>query len=151
MVTKSTIESDIWKLIYDRVKAQVTTVTNSDASTSTIKYYSSAFPEQRLDAETDYPIIVVDPLDLKWKDFTLTRKTVEGTFTIDVYATKSESADRFRQAIVEAIETYRPTLKANGITFINLDGTAADDVQRGSFTIHMRTCTFSFKWRFTKS
>ena len=138
MVTKSTIESDIFTLIYDRLESNVTSVTLTDSSTQTIQTRTSSFPDQLIDSKSDYPILVVNPLDLKWTDFTLTKKQVEGNFSIDIYTTKSESADRFRQAIIDSIETYRTTLKSNGMDFVNLSGTDTDEVIRGGFKIHRR-------------
>ena len=151
MVSKSTIETDIFSLIYNRIESNVTSVTNSDTSTQTIQTYTSSFPDKSIDTKTDYPILVVNPLELKWTDFTLTRKQVEGSFTIDIYSTKSESADRFRQAIIESIETYRPTLKGLGMDFVNLSSTNSDEAMRGGFKVSLRSCIFSFNWRFTKS
>jgi len=151
MVSKSTIETDIFSLIYNRLESNVTSVTNSDSSTQTIQTYTSSFPDKSIDSKSDYPILVVNPLDLKWTDFTLTRKQVEGSFTIDIYSTKSESADRFRQAIIESIETYRGTLKSNGMDFVNLDSTDTDEANRGGFKIHRRGVRFSFRYRFSKT
>jgi len=150
-ISKSTYETDIWKLIYDRVKAQVTSVTLTDSSTQTIQIYTTSFPDKQIDSESDYPVLIVDPLELKWTDFTLTKKQVEGSFTIDIYTTKSESADRFRQVIIDSIETYRPTLKGLGMDFVNLSSTNSDEAMRGGFKVHLRSCIFSFNWRFTKT
>jgi len=151
MVDKSTIETDIFRLIYDRVKDQVTSVTLTDSSTQTIQIYSTAFPDQQIDNDDDYPILIVNPLDLRWTDYTLTKKQVEGSFTIDIYTTKSESADRFRQAIVESIETYRHTLRGLGMDFVNLSSTSNDSAMRGGFKVHLRSATFEFKFRINKT
>ena len=149
-ISKNTIESDIFKLIYDRLST-VTSVTLTDSTTSTIQTYTGSFPDSEIDTKTAYPILVLNPLELRWTDYTLTKKQVEGSFSIDIYTIKSESADRFRQAIVESIETYRATLRGLGMDFVNLDGTDNDSATRGGFKIHRRGARFSFKFRITKT
>jgi len=149
-INKKNIETDIWNLIYNRTKT-VTSITNSDDSTQTIQTYASSFPDNKIDSKSTYPIVIVNPLDMNWTDFTQTKKQVNGTFTIDVYSTKSESADRFRQAIIEAIETYRETLRGLGMDFVNLDNTLADSVNRGGFKVHLRSAIFSWRFRITKT
>ena len=149
-ISKATIESDIWQTIYDRL-GSVTSVTLTDATTQTIQTYTGSFPDSEIDTKSSYPILVLNPIDLRWTDYTLTKKQVEGSFSIDIYTTKSESADRFRQAIVESIETYRATLRGLGMDFVNLDGTDNDSATRGGFKIHRRGARFSFKFRITKT
>lgn len=151
-LTKSTILKETWTNIYDRMVANVTSVTLSDATTSTIKTYTGSFPDKPLDEKTDYPILVVNSPELSWEDFTLTRKEVNGTITIDIFTTKLESADLFLDAITNSIETYRGTLKGSYyMDQVNLESTDYDHFTRGKMKIHMRSCTFAFKFRFTKT
>ena len=149
-LNKSTIESDIFTLIHDRLES-VTSVTLTDSSTQTIQTYTSSFPDKQIDSKSDYPILVINPIEMNWTDFTLTKKQVNGRFTIDIYTTKSESADRFRQAIIESIETYRDTLKGLGMDFVNLESTLNDEAMRGGFKVHLRSVTFSWRYRITKT
>ena len=151
MISKSTIESDIYSLIYSRMRNTITSVTLSDSSVVGVQTYTSTFPDYEQDSESDYPVLVVNPIEMKWTQFTITRKQVEGTFLIDLYATKAEAADKLRQAIIESIETYRPDLKELGMDFVMLDGVENDDATRGAFKVHVRSCRFNFMWRFTET
>ena len=151
-LTKSTVLKNAWTNVYDRMVANVTTVTLTDATTSTIQTYTGSFPDEDIDTKISYPILVVNSPELSWEDFTLTKKQVNGTITIDIYTTKSESADLFIDAIIESIETYRHTLgNTYKMVWVNLEDTDYDQVMRGKIKVHQRSCTFGFKFKFTKS
>ena len=130
----------------------VTAVTLSDSTTSTIQTSTSSFPDQDIDTKSKYPILVVESPNLSWEDFTLTKKNINGTFTIEIYTTKSESADLFLDSIINSIETYRDTLSHTyQVTFVNVENTEYDQVMRGKMKVHMRSVTFGFKYKFTKT
>ena len=151
-LSKATVVAGVWELIYDRMVADVTLVTLKDASTSTIQTYTGAFPDKEIDTKSKYPICIINSPDISWKDFTLTKKQVNGTFSIDIYTTKAESADLFIDAIINSVETYRETLgNTYGVVGVNLESTNYDMVQREKIKVHMRSCTFTFKYKFTKT
>lgn len=156
-LSKGNILSGIFNIIYDRLISNVNSVVLSDGNTSTIKKYTGAFPESEVKDAGDgskelFPILVVNSPNLSWEPFTLTKKNVNGTFVIDIYTTKAESSDRFIETIINSLETYRDTLgNVYGITFVNLESTDYDHVMRGKIKIHLRSCTFGFKYKFTKT
>jgi len=151
--TRAKLIQAVFGIIYDRIKANVTAVTLSDTTTSTIQTYTSAFPDSEISTKSSYPICIINSPEVTWEDFTLTKKYVNGEFTIDIYTTKAESADLFLDAIIESIETYRGTLKnTDKMSFVNLIGTDSDNVMRSSsMKVHMRSATFGFKFAFTKT
>ena len=151
--TKSTIANAVYGIIYDRIKANVTEVTLADSTTSSIQTYTGAFPDQEIDTKSKYPICIINSPELSWEDFSLSKKQVNGTFTIEIYTTKAESADLFLDAIINSIETFRDTLKhTDKMDFVNLESTDTDHIMRSStMKIHLRSCTFSFAMKFTKT
>ncbi len=151
MVVKATIISDVFTLIYDRMVANVTSVEITGGTTVTIQTYTNSFPDKPLSTKSDYPILVVLSPQLNWKEFTFTKKEVEGTFAIEIYTTQNESADKLLDAIIESIETYRTDLRDDGLSFVNLEGTDKDDFERDKINVHMRSAEFSFKYKFTKT
>jgi len=152
VVNKANVVSEIFEIIYDRISSTVTEVTLSDESTSTIATYTGAFPDKDIDDSSKYPICVINSPELSWEDFTFTKKNVNGTFIIDIYTTKAESADLFLDAIINAIETYRDTLSHTcGLTFVNLESTDYDNAMRGKMKIHRRSATFKFRFIFNKT
>ena len=150
-LTKSTVVNGVFEIIYDRL-ANVTSVTLADSSTSTIQTRTGAFPDKDIDDSSKYPILVVNSPNLSWEEFTFTKKQVNGTFSIDIYTTKAEASDLFIDAIINSIETYRNTLgNTYGLVFVNLESTDYDHVMREGIKIHMRSCSFNFKYKFTKT
>lgn len=150
-LAKATITQTVFENIYDRLKDNVTVVTLADATTSTIQTYSSSFPDKPLDDKTDYPILIVNSPDLDWEDFSLAKKRANGSITIDIFTTKSESADLFIDAIIESIETYRDDLALAKMSWVNLESTTYDSFTRGGFKVHVKSATFRFAHHFTKT
>ena len=150
-VSKSTVVQNVWRSFYDRLKNNITSVTLSDSSVQTIQFYSAAFPDKPNETKSDYPILVVNSPDIEWEDFTLTKKWLNGTITIDIFTTKAESADLFIDAIIDSIETYRDDFRDLGLMNINLDSTTKDEFFRGDIKVHVKSCTFSFRYIFDKT
>jgi len=150
-INKSTVVQNIWKNFYDRLKDSVTSVTLSDSSVQIIQFYSAAFPDRPNETKSDYPILIVNSPDIEWEDFTFTKKWLIGTITIDIFTTKAESADLFIDAIINSIETYRDNFRDLGLMNVNLDSTSKDEFFRGKIKVHMKSCTFSFRYIFTKT
>ena len=97
-------------------------------------------------------ILVVNSADMGWERLTFQKKTVEGTITVDVYSTQSESADKFLDAIIDSIETYRDDLKDDACIYnVNVESTSSDNAVRGGFNVHLRSVTFSFNFQFTET
>ena len=150
-LTRSTVIQKVFENIYDRLVDNVTSVSITGPVTVTIKTYTNSFPDKPLDEKSDYPILVVNVPSLNWDNFTIKKKTARGTFTVDIYTTSSEAADKFADAISNSIETYRDDLKAVRVDFVNLDSMSADQAFRGNIKVHLRSLTFSFKYSFTGS
>jgi len=151
MVSKSTVVQNIWKNFYDRLKNSVTQITLSDSSVQTIQFYSAAFPDREFETKSNYPILIVNSPDINWEDFTFTKKWLIGTIAIDIFTTKAEAADLFIDAIIDAIETYRGDFRDLGLMNINLDSTTKDEFFRGDIKVHVKSCTFSFRYIFDKT
>ncbi len=150
-VNKASIAANVWETIYDRMLSDVTSVTITGSVTKTIQTYASSFQDKQIDNKASYPILVIEPVNLDWTPHTLTKKYSNGQFILNIYTTSSEAADKFIDAMVDSIETYRDTLLGLGLEFVDLVGTDSDNVQRGGFKLHMRSCTFSFRYAFTKT
>lgn len=151
-ITKQDIESNIWETFYDRINDQVSSVTISDGSIQTVQTITGSFPDKPMDEKADYPIIVIESPSTSWSgppEFTLTKKKVVGTITMDAYATSLQAAEKLLGAMNEAIETYRKDLRDLGLMFVKLDSTDKDEAFRGKIKLHMKSSTWSFEWIFT--
>jgi hypothetical protein len=150
-VTKSTIVQSIWNNFYDRISANVKNVTLSDSSKDTIKTYTAAFPSKSFESKTNFPIVVIDTPEFSTDFRTWTRSIAEGTISLEVYTTKAESADKFVDAMINSIETYKKDLRDAGIRMIELDSMDNDMVENGRMKIHMRRMTFTFQFVYDKT
>lgn len=144
-VNKISLVADIWKNFYDRVKAQVTTVTITGPIVITVQNYVSAMPDAMLDVKSNYPIIVVKSPKVPTGKFTEGKKVVDGTITIETYTNQSEAGDKLISLVNNSIETYIPDLGQVGFRRIEVEDSDDDFVKRGKIKIHVRTTTFSFE------
>lgn len=151
MTNKNTIRADVWRLFYDRLESQVTSVTLADATTQTVQTYTANFPNKGAESSSDYPILVVEDVDVPTDAFTLGKKQIKGQITISIYATKKEALQKFMDAIDTAIITYRGTLKGNQIHELELDSEDYDTGQRGGIQLHVGRQVWSFVYYFNKT
>lgn len=151
VIGKSTILDDVFDTVMDRLRDQVMSVTTNSSDVFTVQTYTSSFPDKEIDNKTAYPILILEPADIKWGNHTFTKKKVIGSFTIDIYSTNLEASNLFLDKIIDSIETYRTTFNDLGLFFVQLSDTNYDNVQRGGFKIHRRGCTFDFRYDFTKT
>lgn len=150
-LTKSTVVQAVFENLYDRLSSNLSPITLTDGTTSTIQTFTGAFPDKDIDNTDKYPICVINSPNISWEELTFTKKQVMGTFTVDIYTFKSESADKFLDALIYSLETYRNTLRTYGMTNINLESTDSEHVTRGKNKIHMRSATFKFSYVFNKT
>jgi len=150
-LSKSTITQKIWENLYDRINDNVSSVSITGSVTVTLQTITNSFPDKSLDEKGDYPIVVINSPEMNWKRFTFNKKMVNGSFMIDIYTTQSEAADKFLDAIINSIETYRDDLKGVRMFDVNLTNTSKDSFNRGAFKVHVASCMFDFKYIFTET
>ena len=154
-VTKSTLVSSIWQNFRDRLYSDVggtsVTITGSTSITLTATKITSTFPDKFIDLKSSYPVLVVEPPVIDTEKFTLGKSQVNGTIAISLYTAQAESADKFADAILDSIETYKGEFADNGIHSINLRSLDSDSAQRESIKVHLRTFTFEFIVRYAKT
>jgi len=153
-ISKQTYISNIWKNFYDILSNSstgVTTVTLADESTQTVQIYTSSFPDKESNQRSSYPILVIETPIISEDDFTLTKSNVEGTINVEIYTTKSESAELFLDAIRNKIETNKDDLATLGLKPLRVDSTDNDFIMRGEIKVHIKSITFKFNYRYTKT
>jgi len=150
-VSKATIVPDIWRLFYDRIKAQVTTTTITGSIVVTIKTWESNFSDKPFEDKTYYPVIVIGTPSVPTDRFTSGKDKIDGTILLEVYTYQSESADKFIAQIQDTIETYRHTLADNRLRQIKFGDMQTDMVQRGSIKIHVRRLPITFRYYYNRT
>ena len=151
-ITKSTISNAIFKNFYDRIKDQVSSVTISiSPGSQTIQTYASSYSDVDFSSKSNFPILVVNSPRIPQEQFTFGKTQVNGTIDIEIYATNSQAADKFLDAINNAIETYKGTFSSVGLKQIELDDTDNDFVEHGNIKVHMRRSRFKFIYYFSRT
>ena len=148
-IAKATFLHDVWQNFYNLMEDNITSVTLSDSTTSTIQTRTGAFPDSVIDDKTDYPIIVINTPVINWDDLTMGKKYLSGTIAIEIYSTKAEASDRFVMKIIDTVETNKDDLREKGLQFINLRPTSNDEFFRGKLKIHVSTANIEFKYVYT--
>ena len=151
-ITKSTIKSAIWRNFYDRIKDQITSVTLSiSPGSQTIQTYASSFSDVDFSSKDNFPIILINTPKVPQEQFTFKKTQVNATIDIEVYCTNSQAADKFSDAINNAIETYKGDFADLGIHMLELDSTDDDFSENGNIKVHMRRSTFKFNYKFSRT
>lgn len=150
-ITKATIIPDVWKNFYDRIKADVTTVTITGDVVITVDNHISSFPDKLLDTKSNYPIIVIEDPNTPTENFTSSKTRIDGSIVIGVYTNQSESASKLLAKIIDSIETYKGDLSTVGIKDVKVEGINQDSVTRGEIKLHYRKVTFNFMVFYNKT
>ena len=150
-ISKSSITEDVWKIFYDRMINQVTSVTLVNNDTYTVQNYVSAYSDKMLSVKSNYPILIIESPSFSTDYYTASKDKFDGTINIEIYTNQSETADKLFSKIIEAVETYKPTLRASGVYRTKLTDTDTDMVERSGLKIHMRRATFSFEYNYIKT
>ena len=151
-ITKSTITSAIWRNFYDRIKAQVTSVSISiSPGSQTVQTYASSFSDVDFSSKDNFPIILINTPKVPQEQFTFKKTQVNATIDIEVYCTNSQAADKFSDAINNAIETYKGDFADLGIHMLELDSTDDDFSENGNIKVHMRRSRFKMNYKFSRT
>ena len=151
-ITKSTIKSSIWRNFYDRIKSEITTISISiSPGSQTIQTYASSFSDVDFSSKDNFPIILINTPKVPQEQFTFKKTQVNATIDIEVYCTNSQAADKFSDAINEAIETYKGDFADLGIHMLELDSTDDDFSENGNIKVHMRRSRFKMNYKFSRT
>jgi len=151
-ITKNTLVSSVWKNFRDRIVSQVNSVSLSiSPGSQTVQTYASSYSDVNFSSKDNFPIIVIESPRIPQEQFTFGKTQVNGTIILEVYATNSQAADKFLDAINEAIESYKHEFSDLGIHMLEVDDTDNDFVEHGNIKIQIRRVTWRFVYRYTRT
>ena len=151
-ISKSTLVSTIWRNFYDRLKSQITLVNISiSPGSQTIQSYASSYSDIDFSSKSNFPILVVNSPRIPQEQFTFGKTQVNGTIDLEIYATNSQAADKFIDAINNAIETYKHEFADVGIKMLELDDTDNDFIEQGGIKVHIRTSRWRFVYHYDRT
>jgi hypothetical protein len=152
VIAKSTLVSNIWENFYDRIKAQVTSVTLSiSPGSQTVQTYTSSYSDVNFSSKSNFPIIVINPPRVTQEQFTLGKTQVNGEIEIEAFATNSQAADKLLDAINNSIETYKGDFADVGLHMLELDDTDNEFIEHGNIKVHRRRARWRFVYRYSRT
>lgn len=133
------------------MSTDVTSVTLVDASTSTIQRYSESYSQEVFNSSSNFPMLIIESPILDDESKTFTKEQSNCEIIVEIYTTSSQSADKFSDAILDSIETYKKTLADNGLQRVKGELFDRDNARDGSIMIHVRRMRWKFDYNYTKT
>lgn len=146
-IAKADMFSNTWECVYDILNDNLT-----DPRSRT-KWIYSSFPKLTIDNVTDYPIIVVNPVEcLSTEAITISDYEATLSVTIDVCSTSATQLDTLIDDIFEEFDTQESTLAdTNKLRIMRVGSTDTAHYNRGKFSVHVKSITYVFKYNYTSS
>ena len=145
-ISKATLASNVFSTFYTLINGGVSNPHGSS------KWIFSEMPDSTFDEDTDFPIIIISPINPKWEEFTMTSKKAIIEVNIDILGTRwgtvgsNKGVDVYFDEVINLIETSRDTLRADGLKFVQLSDTGFDTYERGKIKVHERNITFEMEY-----
>ena len=115
--------SDMFSVFYNLLNTYVV-----DPLSRGKQWIFSSFPEEDIsEGKVKYPILIIEPPNMSWTQFTQTKSTNTTEIVFSAFSTRMEQADSLLNQINSAIESHKWDLKVDeGIDFLNLNATDTD-------------------------
>lgn len=146
-IAKADMFSNTWECVYDMLNANLTDPRGRS------KWIYASFPKLTIDNVTDYPIIVVPPVQCpSTTGLTLSDYEAILFVTVEVYSTNPTQMDTLVDDIFEVFDTKESTFAdTNKLRLMRVEGTDYAHYDRGKFSVHVKSTTYVFKYNYTSS
>lgn len=145
-IKQHTVFSDVYTVFYNLLNKFII-----DPSSRGKQWIFSSFPEEDivtkdLKKKVNYPILIIEPANMSWEQFTQAKVWNMIEITFEAYSTMSIQADSLLNQINGTIDGQRWNLKVDeGLDFLNLIGTDTDFTLRGGTRAHVRSATYTMR------
>lgn len=147
-VSSSTLLQNSFKNIYDLITDGTNGVSDpASRGLSRSAWVMPSFPDEYGSDFPDYPIITIE-VDLNYFTDTIGRnaRDVLITFSIMVFAKKSEHIDSVCDDIQNILNTYQSTTEGNDLFHPTMTNTTTNTLFRDKDKIHVRTMFITYRW-----
>jgi hypothetical protein len=144
IITKDNIYDQVWSNFKDLLKANLTNITLSDGTIINVPRVTNSFPQNKIDDENTYPTVVIENPSLPSDILTSKKSQINGTISISVYATQSQTATKYLSQIRSIIETNKKVLSGYKIRNIEFGTNTYNQAVRGGFSVHVCSLTLEF-------
>jgi CII-binding regulator of phage lambda lysogenization HflD len=141
-VTQPSVFPDVFKAFYNLLNTYI-----SDPLDRTTQWIFSSNPYEDLEeGKVKFPILIIEPADMSWEIFTITKKWNVIKLRISAYSTQMAQADQLLSKIAYTINYFALNLKyEQGLDFVLLTETETNFELFGGTRSHIRTGTFSMR------
>ena len=141
-LNQHTIFSNVFTVFYNLLNKNVV-----DPSSRNKQWIFSSFPEEDISADKiKYPIIIIEPPDMAWEQFTQTKSKNLIEVRFSAFSTRMDQADSILNQINATMDHFKWDLKVDeGIDFLNLASTDTDFTLRGGTRAHERLATYTME------
>ena len=151
-VAPTQIFSGVFSVVYNLINSYVTdpNASTRNQTQGSTKWVFSAFPDADIEnAKIKYPIIVIEPANASWTNWTLTKNIAPIIISFTVYATNMSVADGIFDQCNAVMDSQRTYLCSQGLHEVLLNLTDSDFVMRGGTRVHFRNATYNAVYRFS--
>lgn len=134
-IRETDVFSDSYRMLYVKL---------NEVSTFNSRVYS-AFPEKVVDKKSDYPLIVITPVDVTYSPLTfISLKRGPIRFAVDIYSTSSKGLDDLSGDFVEKMESSENDFYISGVVAMRLVSTAYGQFERSGLRVHNKSFHYEF-------
>ena len=152
-VTPSTLFSNIFTSFYNRLTADLIDPISSsrNLTNQSTRWIFSSYPDADIEAgKIKYPIVIIEPVNGKFDNWTLTKNVMAGAASITVYSTSAAQADNLLDQIQTSIDGHRHNFRIDdGLGSVLPTGTDSDWIMHGETKVHFRNIRYQFTYRFS--
>ena len=141
-INQHTVFSNVFTVFYNLLNTNVV-----DPSSRGKQWIYSSFPEEDISNDkVKYPIIIIEPANMSWEQFTQTKSWNMIDLTIEAYSKMMDQADSLLGQINSTLDHFKWDLKVDEkIDFLNLTATDTDFTLRGGTRAHIRSATYNMR------
>lgn len=141
-INQHTVFSNVFTIFYNLLNKHIV-----DPSSRNKQWIYSSFPEEDISkAKVQYPIIIIEPANMSWEQFTQTKSWNLIDLTVEAYSKRMDQADSLLNQINSTLDHFKWDLKTDEkIDFLNLTGTDTDFTLRGGTRAHIRSATYNMR------
>jgi hypothetical protein len=147
-VSPNSILPNVFKTFYDLISENYPDPSTTARNPSCTQFIFSSYPEADIDDNrVKFPLIIIEPADMKNEPFTQTKKKSDIDLTIRCFDTRMEMADKMLNRILTILDSNIWYLKnQKNLHYLTVDNTDTDWYYRQGTRVHIRYADISMQY-----
>jgi hypothetical protein len=142
-VTRSGLFTNAWNNVYKTLSDHLT----DPASRTGVKWIWSEFPVSAIDNKTDYPFVVVDPVNVAGsEDYSFDKDITNLSVAVTAFSVSPDELDTLSDDIIDEMYEQESNFRTYKMQVMGTAGSSyLHQIKSKAFRVHSRTIRFSFK------